>query len=172
MIDMPTQHERRHRVPTTVEQFWLVPVLPSSDIEPSALYDGETNIGSESTCEIFLPVPGVDGHHCSIRVDNDRAILTAHSRMTWVNDGPVRRTVIKPGQRLAIGPVEFRLERRPQAQSPDPVDPVERVETLQRVVREQFSEKVGDQIGKPTEPSLRDDSGASLTAPLRPRPAP
>src|SRR5690606_38839977 len=68
MIDTPTQPARRPRVPTTVDRYWLVPVLPSLDIEESALLDGETRIGADASCDIFLPVPGVEPQHCTLRV--------------------------------------------------------------------------------------------------------
>ncbi len=150
MIDTPTLQQRRQRVPATAESFWLVPVLSSSEIGPSVLADGETEIGSESTCDIFLPVPGVDAHHCSIRTDSGRATLTAHSRMTWINDGPVSKTVLKPGQRLAVGPVEFRIERRPGTV---PSDPLEQVAALQRAVSGEIHEPAAPSITPSITPS-------------------
>lgn len=142
MIDTPTQPARRPRVPTTVDRYWLVPVLPSLDIEESALLDGETRIGADASCDIFLPVPGVEPQHCTLRVSKGKVVLTAHSRMTWVNDGPVRSAVLKPGQRLAVGPVEFRIERRAESHDFSLLEhdfsPLEHLDVIQRAVTDEI----------------------------------
>ncbi len=96
----------------TLERLWLVPARETADLTAVALPQGTTEIGSSPACDVCLSISGVDPQHCTIQVEGKRATITAHSRMTWINDGPITRSVIKPGQRLAVGPIEFRLEQR------------------------------------------------------------
>ncbi|MBX3436198.1 MAG: hypothetical protein KF861_01825 [Planctomycetaceae bacterium] len=139
MIELATRQSERRVTAIPVERLWLVPVLPSSELGPAVLKEGETRIGSDTTCDVCLPIDGVDAHHCTVRLDRGRAVLTAHSRMTWLNDGPVRQAVIRPGQRLAIGPVEFRIEQHTDPVSDARVfEPLEYVDQLRRIVGEEL----------------------------------
>ncbi|MGD9855983.1 MAG: FHA domain-containing protein [Planctomycetaceae bacterium] len=171
MIEMLTQPERRQRILSATEQFWLVPVLESPEIPAFVLREGETEIGSEAACDVCLSVPGVEARHCSIRVDQGRAVLIAHSRMTWVDDGPVRKAFLKPGQRLAVGPVEFRVEQRTETSAPNPL---EHVDLLRRILTEELGAHHTQAAHPSTRIALR-DAAASRTvtddSEARPRPS-
>ena len=112
MIDLHSQAGITQLMPTTIERLWLVPARETAELSSIALPQGRTDIGSSSACDICLSISGVDAQHCSINVEGTRAVVTAHSRMTWINEGPIHESWFKPGQRLAIGPIEFLLELR------------------------------------------------------------
>lgn len=92
---------------------------------------GRYTIGSASSSDVVLDTEGVAAQHCTILVGPRQTILKAWSPLTWINDGAVREGVLRTGDRLIIGPVEFTVER---IQPPEPSPPDRRVSTLHRKV--------------------------------------
>jgi len=56
-----------------------------------------------------LNVDSVAERHAKIVVVDQRAVMTAIDPSTWVNDGPIRETALRNGDRLSIGPITFRV---------------------------------------------------------------
>ncbi|MGH7199119.1 MAG: FHA domain-containing protein, partial [Planctomycetaceae bacterium] len=86
---------------------------------------GSYVIGSSSECALPLTVRGVQPEHCRIDVESGVAVVTALDPRTWINDGPARETKLRPGDRLTIGPVEFRIRPARPDEEPPPVQRTE-----------------------------------------------
>lgn len=94
---------------TYTMQLILEPVHEWSRIDPLPLAIGEYSIGCASGNSVVLQAAGVRPRHCTITVTETRVIVTALDPRTWVNDDPIRTATLRDGDRLALGPVEFRL---------------------------------------------------------------
>jgi len=66
-------------------------------------------VGRSPSCDVVLPLATVSANHCRLR--RKRAgwlIEDLNSRNgTLVNNRPVRRKCLRPGDRLSIGELEF-----------------------------------------------------------------
>ncbi len=87
----------------------LEPVRRQYRMPAILLVPGQVTLGSAGDCTISLKAEGVMPRHCLIESNAKRTVLFAENARTWHNDGPVRETDLRPGDRLAIGPVEFRV---------------------------------------------------------------
>ncbi|MDZ4687732.1 MAG: hypothetical protein SH850_21890 [Planctomycetaceae bacterium] len=79
------------------------------DLPPILLAQGQIRLGSGPECQIRLPLSGVAADHASIVAGTHRVILRANDPRTWLNDGPVKEAVLRPGDQIALGPVCFRV---------------------------------------------------------------
>src|SRR5580700_10998658 len=95
----------------------LEPVRNSAGVETLLFGPGQHLIGSSSDCSHVLRASGVQPRHCEIRIDAGRATLRALDVRTWLNNGPVRQVELHVGDRLTVGPLEFRITARPAAES-------------------------------------------------------
>lgn len=91
------------------QQLLVLDPLNSTNLAPLLLRPGKLNVGSSAQCELRLRMPGVAATHCLIIVGSQIAVLKAWDPHTWLNEGPIREARLRAGDRLAIGPVEFRL---------------------------------------------------------------
>ena len=91
----------------------LEPVRNVHGVEALVLGPGQNLIGSSSDCSHILRANGVQPRHCEIRIDAGRATLRALDFRTWLNNGPVRQVEIHVGDRLTVGPLEFRISSSP-----------------------------------------------------------
>ncbi len=87
----------------------LRPLRGPSESPLIPLSSGRHVIGSGPDADVRLEIPGVEPQHAVLLVGPSRSVLKAFSRFTWVNDGVVRECVLKPGDRLCIGPLEFEV---------------------------------------------------------------
>ncbi len=69
---------------------------------------GRHVIGSSADCSHSL-TDGVQPRHCEIRIEAGHATLRALDFRTWLNNGPVRQAELRSGDRLIVGPLEFRV---------------------------------------------------------------
>ncbi|NOX54685.1 MAG: hypothetical protein GXP27_09650 [Planctomycetes bacterium] len=83
--------------------------LQEDRLDPIVLGPGKTTLGSSDSCTAVLKVPGVQPLHCSIFRGARRTVLKAWDPRTWVNDAPAQEELLRPGDRIAIGPLEFRV---------------------------------------------------------------
>jgi pSer/pThr/pTyr-binding forkhead associated (FHA) protein len=102
----------------------LEPVRHSHGVETLWLRPGQNVIGSSSECSHVLRANGVQPRHCEIRIDSGRATLRALDFRTWLNNGPVRQVDLRIGDRLTVGPLEFRLTIQPLAEAVAPSEDV------------------------------------------------
>jgi hypothetical protein len=66
------------------------------------LRDGDTTIGSASTCDIVLP--GLDPLHATVRHDErDEYVLSSPTALTRVHGARVREQVLRTGARVDLG---------------------------------------------------------------------
>ena len=79
------------------------------EMSPIPLAPGRICLGSGPDCDVTLNVRGVAERHCLIVAGPARTVVKALSPLTWINDGPARETPLRSGDRLAIGPLEFRV---------------------------------------------------------------
>lgn len=89
----------------------LEPVAQRLGLAPILLVPGEITIGSSPDCQVQLNVPGVQAHHCVITSSRSRVSMRAMDPRTWHNNLPSSEGWLRVGDRLAIGPVEFRVRR-------------------------------------------------------------
>ena len=74
-----------------------------------ALVPGRHLIGTAASCGIRLHADGVVDRHALILVGENRTVVKSMDPHTWVNDGPVSEMALRPGDRLSVGPVTFRV---------------------------------------------------------------
>lgn len=76
------------------------------------LSQGENRIGSADTNDLVIAVRGVSRHHACLRIGERRLeVENLESRNgTFVNGRRIRRTEVRPGDTLRLGPVELELD--------------------------------------------------------------
>lgn len=84
------------------------------NLAPILLKPGKWTIGSAVGCSPRLKVAGVQPRHCLVIVCAERTLLKSWSRRTWLNERAIREAILKPGDHLTVGPLEF-LVRRPNS---------------------------------------------------------
>lgn len=72
---------------------------------------GPCSIGTAQDCTLRVDAAGIAPRHAQIICGPAGAVLRACDPRTWLNDGPVTEKRLRAGDRLAIGPVEFRIRR-------------------------------------------------------------
>ncbi len=95
--------------PATISGLSLQPVRSGGGVEPLWFGPGRHVIGSSTDCSHNLRTAGVQPRHCEIRLEAGHATLRALDFRTWLNNGPVRQAELRSGDRLIVGPLEFRV---------------------------------------------------------------
>jgi hypothetical protein len=96
----------------------LIPVRGGIAGEEHLLAPGTYRVGSDPSCEIYLPLDGVAAQHCVITAEPHGAVVKTLSPLTWINDGVVSQSPLRKGDRLIVGPVQFVVRAVP---TPTPV---------------------------------------------------
>ena len=73
------------------------------------LVPGRHLVGSAAECDIQLPLEGIGERHALVLVGENRTVVKSMDAHTWVNEGPVTETTLRPGDRLSFGPLTFRI---------------------------------------------------------------
>ena len=76
---------------------------------------GKHLLGTSHDCSVRVRAEDVGPRHALIVVGEHRTVVKALDPRTWVNEGPVSEMALRPGDRLSIGPLTFRV----RAASPD-----------------------------------------------------
>jgi pSer/pThr/pTyr-binding forkhead associated (FHA) protein len=89
------------------------------------LEPGTYRVGTGSDCALILDDPSVSEAHCEIEVIGDRVVVRdlGSAFGTSIDGVPIQEDVLRPGQRLQVGTVEFSYAVRP-AQAVRAVKPV------------------------------------------------
>ncbi len=116
---------RLHGSTAATEILVLEPVAQRMGLGPILLVPGEITLGSSPECQVQLTAAGVQPHHCSITATRLRVTVRAVDRRTWLNNLPLREGALRLGDRLAVGPVEFRVRQADPWDVLPPVEPVE-----------------------------------------------
>ncbi len=95
--------------PAAIRGLALEPVRNGDGIETMWFGPGRHVIGSSAECSHSLLTAGVQPRHCEIRLEAGHATLRALDFRTWLNNGPVRQAELRAGDRLIVGPLEFRV---------------------------------------------------------------
>ena len=66
-------------------------------------------LGTSHDCSVRVHVDDVEPQHAMIVVSEHRTVVKALDPRTWVNEGPVSEMALRPGDRLSIGPLTFRV---------------------------------------------------------------
>ena len=104
-----SRQSRRKTARPTILGLALEPVRNGIGIETMRFGPGRHVIGSSAECSHNLLTAGVQPRHCEIRLEAGHATLRALDFRTWLNNGPVRQAELRPGDRLIVGPLEFRV---------------------------------------------------------------
>ncbi len=113
--DQPPEHSSRQG--EMAIGLVLEPTRRIANVQPILLEHGVWTIGSSDECAIRLTVPGIHARHAIISVERNQISLEALDSRTWHNDGPFRKVALQIEDRIAIGPVEFRV----RAAKPDEI---------------------------------------------------
>ena len=75
-----------------------------------------TIIGRKHDCDLCIPLMGVSRRHCEINQDNGRLkIRDLDSRNgTYLNGKKVSESLINPGDRVSVGPLDFTVSLKEQ----------------------------------------------------------
>lgn len=114
------------------EMLVLEAVAHRLGLAPVVLVPGEITIGSGIGCDIRLQVPGVEERHCVVQCSRARISVQALDHRTWHNNLPITQSWLRLGDRLAVGPVEFRVRAvepwdvlpSPESMRPIPATPL------------------------------------------------
>lgn len=68
---------------------------------------GKHTIGTSPDSAIRIDAEGVQPRHALILVGDQKILLKALDPKTWVNDGAASETMLRPGDRISIGPITF-----------------------------------------------------------------
>lgn len=100
--------------------YWrLSAVHRGTPFEPVTLSPGRYTLGADPQCDLRLNVEGIAPRHCLLMIGADRTIIKAWAPQTWVNDGIITEGLLRPGDRLVVGPVELRFEQVAAPALPD-----------------------------------------------------
>ena len=102
---------RLHGSTAATEILVLEPVAERLGLAPILLVPGDITIGSSPESQVQLTVSGVQPQHCVITCSRSRVSVRALDRRTWHNNLPLSEGRLRIGDRLAIGPVEFRVRQ-------------------------------------------------------------
>ncbi len=70
---------------------------------------GKHLIGTDNRCTVRVRADNVEPRHAMIVVSEHRTVVKALHPQTWVNEGPVSEMALRPGDRLSLGPLTFRV---------------------------------------------------------------
>lgn len=113
----PAEHHRRRAASpagsrdSAATLYVLDPLRRSDSLGPTLIETERLIIGSAADCAVRLDVPGVDARHGMILRGPRQLVFKALDRRCWLNNGPVGESPLREGDRLAIGPIEFRVRR-------------------------------------------------------------
>ena len=97
----------------------LEPLQEMEGISPTILLPGSSTIGSSPESGIPLDLPGIAARHGIFVTTPRQTVFYAEDSRTWLNEGPVSKSLLRAGDRLAIGPLEFRLREVLEHELPD-----------------------------------------------------
>jgi len=98
----------------------------------------KTILGRRPDCDLRIPTRDVSRRHCEIGPGEKRSELVVRdlgsSNGTFVNDKRVAETMLKPGDRLTVGPVTFVVRINGEPAQIKPQDAAPRLEESEEAV--------------------------------------
>ncbi|QDT62992.1 Chromosome partition protein Smc [Calycomorphotria hydatis] len=152
------------------EVFHLKSLRPAICPDGLTLQPGRYLVGSANNCDLKLTVRGVEETHCIVIAGPEKVSIKPIDRRTWLNNGPVLDdTLLRRGDRLAIGPAEFTLEKVKVAVPA----PVADVEPLKEARTSAEQERTREVLSAPLPDQLRDQAAVKPAPEIsEPKPAP
>ena len=95
--------------PEVAQRLLVLEAMHDESFSPILLTPGKWTIGAAEESRIVLSVEGVQAQHCVLLSNDHQTVLKSWDERTWLNDNAVEEAELADGDRLAIGPVEFRL---------------------------------------------------------------
>ncbi|WP_010582356.1 FHA domain-containing protein [Schlesneria paludicola] len=101
----------KSRHPRTARSSGLLVLEPPRHTQLPLAYlpPGKHLIGTSDICAIRVVAEGVQPRHAMLLVGDQMILLKALDPRTWVNDGVVSETTLRPGDRISIGPITYKL---------------------------------------------------------------
>ena len=108
-------------------RFWLVMRTTAGEERRFALNKPRILIGSETRCDVRIPIPAVDRRHCEIVLDNGDLHLTdlGSTCGTFHNGLRVESARLCPSDEVTIGPVTFTIRAQQLEEAEGSVSEVE-----------------------------------------------
>lgn len=150
---------RRPGTRTSRSVLVLEPANGRLPVEPVLLTPGDYVIGSASSCSVVLPFQGVQPKHCEIQVRDRAVTVRSFDRRTWLNNGPFTESRLHKGDRLVIGPVEFRIGEMTTQEEPVESAPAPAAVRPKEPPRAEWS-----RVAEPTRRELAAETAASAEA--------
>ncbi len=116
-------------------------VFPNGESEQVTLKTGDNVIGSDESCDVVLPPPGIAPDHAQITVTGNTGIISVKdaTNITRVNGTlVVARTPIKAGDALLFGSIQCQVVGAEGQPAPPPAPepaPKQKVEANQTIIR-------------------------------------
>jgi pSer/pThr/pTyr-binding forkhead associated (FHA) protein len=91
----------------------LVLFLPDGRRKDLPIRNQSTLVGRGEKCDLRIPLLSVSRRHCEMVVAKDNSLLVkdlGSSNGTFVNNKRIAESPLKPGDRLAIGPIIFTVQ--------------------------------------------------------------
>jgi pSer/pThr/pTyr-binding forkhead associated (FHA) protein len=91
-----------------------------------ALPNAQVIIGRDATCQIRVESEEVSRHHCSLRNAPEGLVVRdlGSRNGTFLNDFRIEaEAVLKPGDTLRVGPMQFQLPGRAEPRGPEATPP-------------------------------------------------
>ena len=125
----------------------LEPVRSEFSLEPLRLAPGRYTIGSGETCTLRGPSGGLASCHCLIAAGARRVIARAWDPRVALNGRPFEEAVLRVGDRLSVGPLEFAIVESVEAEAVRPRVPrARRDKTLLSALLSELHEDFGGDV--------------------------
>lgn len=108
---------------TGMREFLLVPGRHVEGTQSVVVAAGASSIGSGADCQIRLMNPGIAEKHAVLDYQQGRLTIRAFDHRSWLNDGPLKSSVLRAGDKVTLGPVEYLIHERLRQVSPFAVTP-------------------------------------------------
>lgn len=103
--------ERSHQGTFVTDPLVLEPVAQRLGLAPVVITSQMLIVGSGPGADVRIELSGIEVEHCRLQVVRNRLHARSENSRTWHNDLPLKDGYLKLGDRLAIGPVEFRVRK-------------------------------------------------------------
>ncbi|MEO1996432.1 MAG: FHA domain-containing protein, partial [Planctomycetaceae bacterium] len=88
----------------------LEPVQSHIGLDPVPLVNPSGYVlGYSADCDLVIRAQGIQSRHCEIYFDQGALCVRAWDDKSWLNDMPLLDARLQDGDRLSLGPVEFRV---------------------------------------------------------------
>ena len=121
----------------------LEPAQSHIGLAPVPLIDPSGYVlGQSDDCDLVIRAQGIQPRHCEIYFDQGALCVRAWDDKSWLNDMPLLDSRLQDGDRLSLGPVEFRV--RPATSDELLIDQLKRDQDVNSALRSRHRDAGGD----------------------------